>query len=109
MTPTPSGVVTTNDGVTAPYFVSELGSHLFAVYAEVPASEDYEFIDIHGLNGSIEHTDWPPTSNIDIIEIPQGEDVLRVISADPWAPAPFNLNFEVTLDEDVYEFYITFV
>jgi len=107
VTPAPSKIIVTNDGVTAPYYVSILGDHLFRLNAELPASASIEYIDIHGLNGSIEHSDFPPASNIESVGFVDGN--LRVIGSSAWLPAPFNLNFEVQLDEDVYEFFVRLV
>lgn len=107
MTPAPSKIIVTNDGVTAPYYVSKQNDHLFSLNAELPASVSVEYIDIHGLNGTIEQSDWPPASNIESVAIVDGN--LRVTGSSAWLPAPFNLNFEVKLDEDFYEFYVRFV
>lgn len=104
MTPEPSNVIETNDGVTAPYYVSAQGEHLFNVYAELPASASITYIDIHGLSGQINATDIPPASLISSVEFVDGK--LRVTGSSAWLPAPFDLEFEVLLDEELYEFHI---
>lgn len=100
-------VIVANNGAMAPFYVSDLGNNLFDVNAELPASEDISTINVHGLTGRIGETDWPPLSNIEDISFVDG--YLQVIGSDAWLPAPFNLQFEVQLDEKTYEFHITLV
>lgn len=107
MTPAPSDIIVTNDGVTAPYNRTKLGDNLYEITASLPASDHVTYIDVHGVTGRIGDTDWPPTSNIESISFVDGN--LRVTGSSPWLPAPFSLDFEVKLDEDVYEFYVRFV
>lgn len=107
MTPAPSDVIVTNDGVTAPYNRKKLGDNLYEITASLPASDHVTYIDVHGVSGRIGNTDWPPTSNIESISFVDGN--LRVAGSSPWLPAPFNLDFEVQLNEDTYEFYVAFI
>ena len=105
--PAPSNVIVTNDGITATYNRTKLSDNIYEVTATLPASDHVTYIDIHGVTGILGNTDWPPTSNIESISFVDGN--LRVTGSSPWLPAPFNLDFEVQLDEDNYEFHVTFV
>lgn len=107
MTPEPSQIIVTNDGVTAPYYISVRGEHEFAVNAELPASDNISYIDVIGFSGPIDATDWPPVSNIESISIVDGK--LRVTGSENWLPAPFELKFEVQTNGDVFDFYVRFV